>query len=69
MESQFQSYWCYDSYVGESYNNKSLCNDLYIDTLEQLGLHQANLSPCGDESLIAFNDFVTLPYGMTYLLL
>lgn len=43
------------------------CNVLYIDKIEKLGLHQPDLSPCSDGSLIFFNYYVTHSRGMVDL--
>lgn len=53
--------------IGFLVDGESLFNVIYIDTLEQLGLHQLDLSPHGDRGLIAFIYFVTHPCGMTDL--
>lgn len=39
--------------------NKSFCSILYVDTYEQLGLRQLNLSSCICGNLLAFDNFVT----------
>lgn len=49
--------------VGE----ESLCNIFYADTLKQLGLCQIDLSPYSGGIHLAFNNYVTHPWGMTDL--
>lgn len=46
----------------------SSCNVLYIDTLRKLEIRQQDHDLCDDISLLAFNDFITHPYGATNLL-
>lgn len=59
-----------DHTVAETFiDDKSLCNVLYTNTLEPLGLLQLYLSSCSGGSLLAFNDFVIPPYGTTVLTL
>lgn len=43
------------------------CNVLYEDALDPLGLRQIDLNPFDGEDLLAFNDLVTRPYGVTDL--
>lgn len=50
-------------------DNRRSCNVLYEDALDPLGLRQTYLNPFDGEELLAFNDLVTHPYGVTNLTL
>lgn len=50
-------------------DDENSCKVLYTITLEQLGLHQLDLSPYKGENLLDFNNFITHPCRMTYLIL